>query len=210
MTAYEVGGKFEGYLGSAPVRFTIAAFNQNVKDVQRSQYATPPRGQLSGFTANIPKSRIRGVEVEGFVSPASWLQIGANAAFLDPKFTSSTAVLFGATKNFGPYPDTPKFTGSIFSEVNVPLANDFANLSLRGEVYHQSETFYSSLNDTFVPGTRIAPYTVANFRVSRLASRMPSSSRGSSSGSGKRRSIHSIICATVRVKPTTPSIAKAA
>lgn len=164
-TAYEVGGKFEGRLGNAPTRLTIAAFQQEVKDVQRAVYFTPPGGVVAGFTANIPKSRIRGVELEGYISPAQWLQIGANATFMDPKFTKATAVFFGTSKTYGPYPDTPKFSGSVYAQVDVPLANDFANLSLRGDVYRQSETFFSSLNATSVPGTRISPYTVANFRV---------------------------------------------
>ena len=164
-TAFELGAKFQGRLGNAPTRLTIAVFQQDVKDVQRAVYATPPGGTLSGFTANIPKSRIKGVEFEGYISPAPWLQIGANAAVVDPKFTQATAIFFGTPKTYGPYPDTPKFSGSVYAQVDVPLANDFANLSLRGEVYNQSKTFFSSLNDTSVPGTEIAAYTVANFRV---------------------------------------------
>ena len=164
-TAYEVGGKFEGNVGGAPTRLTAAVFQQEVKDVQRAVYFTPPGGVVAGFTANIPKSRIRGVELEGYISPAQWLQIGANATFMDPKFTKATATFFGTQKTYGPYPDTPKFSGSVYAQVDVALANDFANLSLRGEVYNQSKTYFSSLNNTSVPGTEISAYTVANFRV---------------------------------------------
>ena len=164
-TAFEVGAKFEGHLGNAPTRLTFAAFSQTVKDVQRAIYATPPGGRLSGFTANIPESRVQGIEVEAFISPAEWLKLGANGTIVDAKFTKATTVAFGVPKTYGPYPDTSKFSGSAYAEVNVPLANDFGNLSLRGDVYHQSLSYISSLNDSTVPGTDLKGYTVANFRL---------------------------------------------
>lgn len=164
-TSYELGAKFEGRLVNLPFRANIAAFSQTVSNVQRAVYFVPPGGSLAGFTANIPEARVQGIEVDGYISPAKWLQVGANASFIDAKFTKPTTVFFGQSKTFGPYPDTPKFSGSVYAQVDIPVGNDFGNVSLRGDLYHQSTSYFGSLNNTTVPGTNIAPYTVANFRL---------------------------------------------
>lgn len=164
-TAFELGGKVEGHLGNAPARVTIAIFDQDVKNVQRAVYFTPPGGVLAGFTANVPRSRVRGLELEGYISPATWLQFGGNLAYTDAKFTNATNNFFGTSKTYGPYPDTPEVSGSIYSQATFPLGGKIGNLSLRGDVYHQSHTYFSSLNNTTVPGTEISGYTIANFRV---------------------------------------------
>ncbi len=164
-TAFELGSKIEGHLGNAPTRVTLAIFDQDVKNVQRAVYFTPPGGVLAGFTANVPRSRVRGMEFEGYISPVTWLQLGANLAYTDAKFTHATNNFFGTVKTYGPYPDTPEISGSAYAQATVPLSGNIGNLSLRGDVYHQSHTFFSSLNNTTVPGTELSGYTVANFRV---------------------------------------------
>ncbi len=70
-TAFELGGKVEGHLGNAPARVTIAIFDQDVKNVQRAVYFTPPGGVLAGFTVNVPRSRVRGLDFEGYINPVT-------------------------------------------------------------------------------------------------------------------------------------------
>jgi iron complex outermembrane receptor protein len=69
------------------------------------------------------------------------------------------------TVAFGPYPDTPRWSGSMFSEVTVPVSSDIS-ASLRAELYDQTSTFYSSTNNSLTPGTQLPGYAVSNFTLS--------------------------------------------
>jgi iron complex outermembrane receptor protein len=42
---------------------------------------------------------------------------------------------------------------------------DDSNLRLRGDFYTQSKTYFSNLNDSLNPGTRLPGYSIANFRL---------------------------------------------
>lgn len=165
---FELGVKFAGHLGGAPSRLNIALFHQKVDAVQRSIYVDPDGpGPLTvaGFTANIPEAKIKGVEVDGVVSPTVWLDLGMSLAYNDAEFSKDTAVLFGQSKTYGPYPDTPEFTGSVYVSTTTSLPNNWGELNLRGDMFHQSHFYFGSLDNFTVPGTKLPHYTLANFRA---------------------------------------------
>jgi iron complex outermembrane recepter protein len=162
----EVGTKFRGDIAGVPLRFSLAAYHSWVKDVQRVEYVNVPfQGQtvLAGLTANIPAGKVAGVEMDLDVHPAEWLRIGGNAAYTDAKFTDNVSVIFTQTQVFGPYPDTPKFAGTLFTELT--FANPAGPVSLRVDVYKQTKQYFSSQNDALVPGTELPGYTLLGARL---------------------------------------------
>jgi iron complex outermembrane receptor protein len=163
-TDVEVGAKFQGRLAGAPARLNVAVYNQWVDNIQRSIYALPG-GRPVGLTVNVPAAEVTGTEVDGQINPTPWLKIGANLAYTDARFTDGRAVLFGVPTVYGPYPDAPSWSGSAFAEATMPLKNELS-ISLRGDLYGQSNFYFSSLNNTVNPGTNIPGYDLVNFRVS--------------------------------------------
>lgn len=164
----EAGLKYNGSLANTPFRFNVAVYNQWVDNIQRAVYVnitTPIPLGPTALTANVPQAKITGIELEAEIRPASWLTLGANFAYTDARFNKNIVTLFGVTTAFGPFPDTPKTTGSIFAQVNVPLAGDMGDVSIRGDFYSQSKFFYSSVNNTINPGSVLPGYSIANFRV---------------------------------------------
>ena len=68
------------------------------------------------------------------------------------------------TFNYGPYADTPKWTGTVYAQANLDLANDMGQLSLRFDLYGQTKMYFSNVANTRAPGTVIPGYTLANGR----------------------------------------------
>ena len=165
-TDVELGTKYQGDIAGMPTRLNVATYYESIKNIQRVGY-TVVAGSIAGLTSNVPKTRVAGAEVEGQINPLSWLKVGTSFAYTAAKFTDNAVTLPGppsVTIGFGPYPDTPAWTGSVFSEATIPVANVLA-LTLRGELYDQTKIYYSSTNNTITPFTEIPGYAVANFRV---------------------------------------------
>ena len=163
-TDFELGAKLRSKVGGVPVRLNVAAYTMIIDDVQRSNFVSI-FGSLAGITVNVPKARVRGFEFDGTVNPAEWLSLGGSLNYTDAKFTDNlVAVLGNPAVAFDTYPDTPKWSGAAFAEIGVPLSARLRG-SLRGDVYSQSSTYFSSTGNTLNPGTQIPGYTLANFRV---------------------------------------------
>ena len=164
----EGGLKFNGNIGSSPARFNVAVFNQWVDNIQRAVYVnitTPIPLGPTALTANVPQATITGIELEAEIKLAPWLTLGGNFAYTNARFNKNVVTLFGVTTAFGPFPDTPKRTGSVFAQINVPLSNNMGKISLRGDFYAQSSFFYSSVNNTINPGSELPGYELVNFRL---------------------------------------------
>lgn len=160
----ELGFKFRGRLGQVPARLNVAAYHMVVKDVQRAFYAAI-FGNLAAITVNVPEAKIDGVEVESSLDPAPWLTVGANLNYTNARFTkNSVEVVDNPTAKFDTYPDTPKWSGALFASVRAPITNRL-NGSLRGDVYRQSSTYFSSTAKSLTLGAKIPAYTLVNLRA---------------------------------------------
>lgn len=163
-TDVELGVKYRGDIGMVPVRVNLAAYNMWIDDIQRSNYVSI-FGSLAGITVNVPKAEVTGFELDGSISPASWLNLGGNINYTKARFTSNlVSVLGNPAVAFGPYPDTPKWSGAAYAEAFVPLSSNLRG-SIRGDVYAQTSFNFSSTGNTLNPGTKVSGYTLANFRV---------------------------------------------
>lgn len=168
---FELGYKFSGRLGAMPTRLNVALYQQNVKDAQHAVYATVG-GNPAGFTVNVPRKRVRGAEVDGDFRPAPWLNLGFTGAFTDPKYTKNIVDLSQQTGipnysiPFDSYPDTPKWTGSLFADVTLPVADSLGEVKLRGDVFAQTKTFFSSNSGSITPRTQLPGYSTVDVRLS--------------------------------------------
>ena len=162
-TDVEVGLKYRGDVG-VPVRLNLAAYNMWVKNIQRSNYVSI-FGSLAGITVNVPKAEITGFELDGSIKPTDWLSIGGNLNYTDARFTDNVvAVLGNPAVAFETYPDTPKWSGLVYANIEVPLTNRI-KVQVRGDVYAQTSTFFSSTGTNLNPLSRFPGYSVANFRL---------------------------------------------
>ena len=121
-------------------------------------------GNPAAVTVNVPRAIVRGVELDGSISPVTWLQLGGAVAYTDAKFTRNLVSIQGsAPVTFGTYPDTPKWSGSAYAEVTVPISGSIA-ATLRSDAYTQTQTYFTSTGNTN-PTAKLPGYTLVNFRA---------------------------------------------
>lgn len=167
-TDIELGAKYRGMLGSTPVTLNVAAYNMWVKNIQRAFYAAIYNG-LAGITVNVPRAKVTGFELDGNIRPADWLTIGGNLNYTNARFTDNVVSVLGttgttATALYDTYPDTPKWSGVLYSDVTIPVSDRF-DAVLHGDVYAQTSNYFSSTGKSLNPNTKIDGYAIANFRV---------------------------------------------
>lgn len=162
----ELGLKFSGLVGDMPARLNVAAFFSEVENAQRAVYVNIG-GTPNAVVANVPKSEADGVELDGQIWVTDWLTVGGNLAHTDADFGSEPVdfpTLFTGPVTFGPYPDTPEWSGSVFAEARMTVF-DRLTASIFGSYYSQSKTYIGSTVGTLTPGGFIPSYELANFRV---------------------------------------------
>jgi iron complex outermembrane recepter protein len=157
---FEAGMKYAGDLGTVPATVNIAIYNQDIKDVQRAPYLN-----ISALAGNVNKARVTGTEVDAKFNLAQWLEVGGSFAYTDARYSDPHATVAGANFIFGPYADAPKTTLSAHFRAAKELASNRGELAFRGEVYNQSDFYYSNLNNTLVPGCHINSYSLINVRA---------------------------------------------
>ena len=163
-TDIELGMKFRGRLGSIPTRVNIAAYDMKVKDIQRAFYAAI-FGNLAAITVNVPEAKITGIEVDATVDPTAWLTLGGNFNHTNARFTKNTVNVVGNPQaKFDTYPDTPRWSGAAFASVKAPIGARLIG-TLRGDLYSQTSTYFSSTGKSLTPGTKLPGYSLLNFRA---------------------------------------------
>jgi len=161
----EIGAKFQGAIADLPTRFDLAVYSMTIDNVQRVAYVTVD-GTISAITVNVPQAKVQGFDLDGQINPTNWLKVGSAVSYADARFSDNSAFVQGNPNPipFGPYPDTARWSGSLYSEVTFHLQADLA-LAIHGELYDQTGTYFTSTFSTVNPGTSIPGYAIANFRV---------------------------------------------
>jgi len=168
---FELGYKFNGYLGNVPASFNVAAYRQIVKDAQHSVYALVA-GNPAAFTLNVPEKRIQGVEFDGDFKLSEWLEIGFSGAYTDAKFTknivdlSSATGVPGFTIPFDTYTDAPKWAGSVFAEIGLPVPENVGEVKFRADAFGQTKTYFSNNEGSITPRTQLPGYVTVDLRLS--------------------------------------------
>ncbi|AOR76026.1 TonB-dependent receptor [Novosphingobium resinovorum] len=168
---FELGYKFNGYIGGVASRVNIAAYRQIVTDAQHSIYALV-NGNPAAFTVNVPKKRIQGVEFDGNFRLSEWLEVGFSGAYTDAKFTrnivdlSAATGVAGLTIPFDTYTDAPKWAGSVYAEVGLPVPESAGEVKFRTDVFGQKMTYFSNNEGSITPRTQLPGYVTVDMRLS--------------------------------------------
>lgn len=159
----ELGVKYSGDSLGVPVTFNADFFHQWVKDIQRAAYLLTPAG-VSLLTVNVPRAQITGVEMDATVKPSRFFQMGASLNYTNARYTDGRVSVLGFDFNYGPFADVPKWSGTVFAEGTLPLG-DAGRVTLRGDLYSQSEMNFSNVSGTVNPNTTLPAYTLINMRL---------------------------------------------
>ena len=105
----------------------LSAFHSDYKDKQvKSKLNDPIFGPLDALV-NIPKSVIKGVEVEAAVHPVTGLALGGSVTYLDAKLVEANGIvdLLNVAGNWGgnPIPYTSKWNASTNANYTFPLGD---------------------------------------------------------------------------------------
>jgi iron complex outermembrane recepter protein len=140
VTDYEAG--FKAQLLDRHLLVDGAAFYYDYTNKQlKSRIIDPIFGVLTALV-NIPKSTIRGAELEVHARPLTGLDVGAAATFLDSKIDRFTGVnQVGVVDNFdgSSVPYTPKWTLTSSINYEHPLTDQWSAF-IGGQVSYQSKT----------------------------------------------------------------------
>ena len=146
-----------------PTRLNIALYRDWIKQAQRVAF-TLVGGSPAAVTVNVPRASVKGFELDGQITPITWLSVGGALNYTDAKFTrNEVSISGGAPVEFGTYPDTPKWSGSVYGEVTKPVT-DALTANLRADMYAQTGQYFSPTGNTNT-GTRLPGYKLVNFRV---------------------------------------------
>jgi len=161
---FEVGAKFDGEIAGLRTRMNIALFDQVTKNVQKNIYVTAG-GVPSSSTLNVPEQTTKGIEFDSQIKLSDWIDVGGSVTYTDAKFTKPIVSLLGVPTSLTNVADTPKWTGSAFVRLGLPVPEDWGKLSFRAQSYSQTTSYFSSFFFAQVPGTKIPGYTLLNLRL---------------------------------------------
>lgn len=168
----ELGLKWGGRVMDRPARFNIAVYKQWIKNIQRAEFPIVDRDGPGGadpvsiaVTVNVPEAQVKGFEIDTSFRPTDWLEIGGNLAHTDAKYTDNQAIVFGSLFVFNPYADTPKWAGTAYAQITLPLDPSFGEVRVRGDIYAQTGQYFSNNDSSITPGTRLSGYSLINARV---------------------------------------------
>lgn len=159
----EVGFKFSDDLGGMPVRLNADFFYLWAKNIEKTG-TTVIEGRVTSTTLSVPAGEVWGIEADGNVRPAPWLTLGGNFTYNVGKFTDREAVLFGVPVVYDTFPDTPKFSGTLYADVTHSLG-DLGELTYHVDVYKQTSFHMTSFGKSFIPGDTVPGYTLVNMRL---------------------------------------------
>ena len=173
VTSYEAGAKIS--LLDKRIQLNTAIYYYDYKNKQlRSRTRDPVFGDLD-ILQNIPKSTVKGAEVELTIRPVAGLTLTGSATYTDAKIKQFAGLsAAGVQADFADtqVPFTPKWQLALNADYSVPISGTLA-LVAGGSVLHQTGT-YSIIGGTInPPGVipageelfRIDPYTLVDVRV---------------------------------------------
>ncbi len=163
----EAGLKYAGTVLGRPASFNIALYKQWIDDVQRVEFPDPDGdGPLASIavTANVPEMEVEGVELDGSLLVADWLELGFAYAYTDAEFTDGEVQLFGTLYRYGPVANTPENAGSAWAQFIFPESG-LGEFRFRAELYAQSNMYFSNTFDSLGPDTKLDGYELVNARL---------------------------------------------
>ena len=165
-TTYDVeaGLKYLGAVFDRPATLNLAVYKQWIEDVQRIEFPQTPDAASIAVTANVPEMEVEGVELEASIVLTDWLQIGASGAYTRARFTDGDVMLFGNPYSYGPVANTPRRTGVVWAQIDLPTDERIGDMRFRAELYSQTSMYFSNTAKSIAPGTKLPGYELINAR----------------------------------------------
>lgn len=158
----ELGVKADWRLGDMFLRTNFAGYYAKYNDIQRlltDPAAVPP----TTVTTNAGKARIWGIEADILFRPVSMLELSANYAYTNAKFTSFIYP-DGSDHSNDPFARAPRNVYTLGARLIAPLDSAQGDASAGISYYHTDD--YTG-NDTYVPGfTDAEGYNLVNLDAS--------------------------------------------
>lgn len=144
VNAWEVGAKTTL---ADMVQLNLSAFRYGYKNLQVQTF-----GPFGALIENAAQATIRGVEFEWRLAAARGLEFNGSVSFLDAEFDEffnadpfvnalQQIDLSGKRLN-----RAPKWTASFGGQYSHPLPGNLGEITLRGDFYYQTETFFRPFN----------------------------------------------------------------
>jgi len=157
----EAGVKFRGEIAGVHTTFAIDAFNQWVQDVQRVEFPPP-----AAVTVNVPSQTVSGIEGEASFKLSDLIEFGWQGAYVNARYTNGNVTVKGVPYLYGPVADTPKWSGTLWAQFNLPVAEAVGQVSLRADLYGQTGQYFSNASSSLVPKTYLPGYALLGGRIS--------------------------------------------
>lgn len=144
--SYEIGMKTD--LLDRRLRFNVAGFFSQYKDIQLSSVRADPTGNLILVTENAGRAETKGVEIELTAVPTRGLNFTASLGYLDAQYTKLNP---GATVTLDTeFVKAPEWTTSAALSYTFELSPGMGDLSLRGDLTYRSDYFNEPTNSTVI------------------------------------------------------------
>ncbi len=162
--AYEIGQK--GTYLDGRLQINASLFNYDYKDIQVNTLEPGAPPGAFPVVINAASATIRGLDLGITALPLDGLTLEANAEYLDAHFDKFVSIdpnnpLADPDRTGQQLPQAPKWALNFAASYTFDVAS-MGDLTLRGEVHHQSLIYFNSFADRV---TAQKPYTVYNARM---------------------------------------------
>jgi outer membrane receptor protein involved in Fe transport len=162
LTSYEVGTKLS--LFEKALQFNVSGFYYDYRDKQFATYEpVPPIGPTQTLV-NIPKSKVKGIEVEAVVHPIRALELRGAVTYIKTEvgqFTGFSGTLLPVDFTGKEFNFAPPLTATFDAEYRMPISAEIEGYVGFGGSYN-NRTF-SDLGEN--PQTRIPARTLLDARI---------------------------------------------
>lgn len=140
--SYEVGAKLT--LFDRLLTIDADAFHYDYKGLQVQSFLSPGVVDIT----NASNARVNGVELETQVRPSTWLQLGANLAYLDAVYRDYTSALLPGNIPYNASGNrlnlAPKWSYTLYSQATLPVGRGSA--FVRGEYSYRTRQYFTAAN----------------------------------------------------------------
>ena len=180
VTAYEIGMKSDFRLGSVPLRFNIAAYSTDYKDIQRTAGDYNPTTGAAGARTLNADARIKGIEIEASMRPFPGVELGGNFSYTDAKYkkyqyisASGTIACNGAVAPGGVADAScidlqyvAPYIWSAHVAAEQALGNDLGTLSFFANYSHTSKQYTNAVDiPGREPGSMLEPFGLLSVSI---------------------------------------------
>ncbi|WP_337185270.1 TonB-dependent receptor [Phenylobacterium sp.] len=156
---YEAGLKLEHRFDEVATRLNVAVYQQDITDAQVGYIVfNPARRTTEGVNLNAPKTKVRGVEIEGEIVFNRYFRISAFADYIDAKYKEFGIPVFvvdpaepGGVRidsvtdvSSNPLPNVPEYHLGATVRIGLPIPEDLGEMGITATYFRQASIVFGS------------------------------------------------------------------